>query len=143
MAAMFAAITANGLSTRPLRPRSSATVYGFEASHARWKPPNPLIATIYPSRNKRRALRMAEVRISMLEMRGSVVGNWECVSRNSTNGPHSGQAIGWAWKRLFNGSVYSVQQCSHMGKSAIVVLGRSYGISLIMVNRGPQWVQLM
>src|SRR5512135_2694825 len=101
------------------------------------------MATIYPSRSRRRAFRIAETRNSILETRGSEVGNWECVSRSSTNGPHSGQAMGCAWKRLSNGSVYSAWQSSHMGKSAMVVLGRSYGMSLIMVKRGPQCVQLI
>jgi hypothetical protein len=40
-------------------------------------------------------------------------------------GPQSSQATGWAWKRLLSGSLYSSAQVSHIGKSAIVVLGRS------------------
>ena len=40
-------------------------------------------------------------------------------------GPHAGQALGWAWKRRFEGSAYSAAQASHIVKPAIVVSGRS------------------
>ena len=41
-------ITANGLSGRRFRARSRATAASSVASHARWNPPSPLIATISP-----------------------------------------------------------------------------------------------
>ena len=64
-------------------------------------------------------------------------------ARASTRGPHSGQAFGWAWKRRSDGSSYSAWQAAHMTKPAIVVVGRSYGTPVTIVNRGPQLVQLM
>src|ERR1019366_7754288 len=58
-------------------------------------------------------------------------------------GPHAGQAFGCAWKRRSAGLSYSERQRSHITKSAMVVCGRSYGISRMMVYRGPQLVQLV
>ena len=52
-------------------------------------------------------------------------------------------AFGWAWKRRSAGSSYSPEQSGHMAKPAIVVFGRSYGMSRTIVKRGPQFVQLM
>ena len=49
----------------------------------------------------------------------------------------------WAWNRRSNGDSYSLRQASHSGKSAIDVLGRSYGIAVMIVYRGPHCVQLM
>ena len=40
-------------------------------------------------------------------------------------GPQTGQAIGWAWKRLLSGSSYSALQSGHIGKPAMAVWGRS------------------
>ncbi len=42
-----------------------------------------------------------------------------------TRGPHSGQALGWAWKRRLAGSRYSARQAGHIWKPAMVVFGRS------------------
>ena len=42
-----------------------------------------------------------------------------------SDGPQSGQALGWAWKRRSAGSSYSDWQARHMAKPAIVVSGRS------------------
>ena len=44
-----ATISANGLSSRCLRDRSSATAPGSSARQARWYPPTPLTATIRPA----------------------------------------------------------------------------------------------
>jgi hypothetical protein len=60
-----------------------------------------------------------------------------------TRGPHTGHAIGSAWKRRSSGSAYSRAQSAHIGKPAIVVFGRSYGTVRTIVNRGPHCVQLM
>ena len=46
-------------------------------------------------------------------------------SASRARGPHSGQALGWAWKRRSRGSSYSARQRSHISKPAIVVSGRS------------------
>ncbi len=40
-------------------------------------------------------------------------------------GPHTGQALGCAWNRRSDGSRYSASHSSHMGKSRMVVIGRS------------------
>ena len=45
-------------------------------------------------------------------------------SRRS-DGPQSGHALGWAWKRRSAGSSYSAWQAGHISKPAIVVSGRS------------------
>ena len=60
-----------------------------------------------------------------------------------SDGPQSGQALGWAWKRRSPGSSYSAWHAGHIEKPAIVVRGRSYGTPRTMVKRGPQFVQLM
>ena len=52
------AINANGLSSRCLRARSSATAASLSARHATWKPPSPLIATIAPASSARAAASM-------------------------------------------------------------------------------------
>jgi len=58
-------------------------------------------------------------------------------------GPQTGHAFGCAWKRRSRGSWYSRSQSGHIGKTSIVVFGRSYGMSRMIVNRGPQFVQLV
>ena len=58
--------------------------------------------------------------------RGNTGSNVNC-------GPHTGQANGWAWKRRSSGERYSLRQSAHSGKPAIEVLGRSYGMALMMV----------
>ena len=47
-------MTANGFSSRPLRRRSRRRPARCVASHARWKPPRPLTATISPRRQRAR-----------------------------------------------------------------------------------------
>ena len=64
-------------------------------------------------------------------------------STRRSRGPQAGQQTGWAWNRRLAGSSYSARQAGHIAKPAIVVSGRSYGTSRTMVNRGPQFVQLM
>ena len=61
---------------------------------------------------------------------------------NHSDGPQSGQAIGCAWNRRSAGSWYSAAHRSHMANADMVVAGRSYGNSRMMVNRGPQLVQV-
>src|SRR6516164_6613246 len=61
---------------------------------------------------------------------------------NTSDGPQSGQAIGCAWNRRSAGSWYSAAHRSHMAKADMVVAGRSYGNSRMMVNRGPQLVHV-
>src|SRR6516165_5788268 len=61
---------------------------------------------------------------------------------NHSDGPQSGQAIGCAWNRRLAGSWYSAAHRSHMANADMVVAGRSYGNSRMMVNRGPQLVQV-
>ncbi len=61
---------------------------------------------------------------------------------NHSDGPQSGQAMGCAWNRRSAGSWYSAVHRSHMANVDIVVAGRSYGNLRMMVNRGPQLVQV-
>jgi len=65
------------------------------------------------------------------------------VSTRRNAGPHRGQHTGCAWNRRSAGSPYSLAHSSHSAKSAMVVLTRSYGTSVTMVNRGPQFVQFV
>src|SRR4029077_9724615 len=58
--------------------------------------------------------------------------------QNHSDGPQSGHAIGWAWNRRLAGSWYSAAHRSHMANIDMVVAGRSYGNSRMMVNRGTQ-----
>ncbi len=58
-----------------------------------------------------------------------------------SRGPHTGHAIGSAWKRRSPGSSYSPRQAVQSGKPAIVVRGRSYGTPVTIVKRGPHCVQ--
>src|ERR1700739_699188 len=62
--------------------------------------------------------------------------------RNHSDGPQSGQAIGCAWDRRLDGAWYSAAHRSHMANADMVVAGLSYGNSRMMVNRGPQLVQV-
>src|SRR6201998_788442 len=62
--------------------------------------------------------------------------------QNHSDGPQSEHAIGWAWNRRFAGSWYSAAHRSHMANADMVVAGRSYGNSRMMVKRGPQLVQV-
>ena len=54
-AARSRAISANGLSLRRLRSRSSRTAASFRGSQARWNPPRPRMARIRPSASRLRA----------------------------------------------------------------------------------------
>ena len=90
----------------------------------------PLIATIAPAR-----------RPATVAARGSGEGVWSPISRSE--GPQTGHAFGWAWKRRSAGSSYSARHSGHILNAAIVVNGRSYGTPRTIVNRGPQFVQLM
>jgi len=58
-------------------------------------------------------------------------------------GPHSGQALGWAWNRRSPGSPYSLRHAGQSVKPAMVVWSRSYGSARTIVKRGPQCVQLV
>ena len=60
-----------------------------------------------------------------------------------TRGPQAGQAFGCAWNRRFAGDRYSASHAAHMRNPAMVVFGRSYGMSIEIVKRGPQFVQLV
>src|ERR1700740_1905251 len=62
--------------------------------------------------------------------------------RNHSDGPQPGQAIGCAWNRRCAGSWYSAAHRSHMANADMVVAGRSYGNSRMMVKRGPELVQV-
>ena len=62
---------------------------------------------------------------------------------SESRGPHAGQQVGCAWKRRLAGSWYSAAHRAHIAKPAMVVSGLSYGTSRTMVNRGPQFVQLI
>ena len=72
----------------------------------------PLTATTPPSRSAATASRSASSPCR------------SCGSSRSV-GPHSGHALGWAWKRRSAGSSYSAAQRGHSSKPAIVVSGRS------------------
>ncbi len=65
-----------------------------------------------------------------------------CSSGIDSFGPHTGHAIGSAWKRRSAGSSYSRRQSAHSSNDAIVVRARSYGTERTIVRRGPHCVQL-
>ena len=96
----------------------------------------PFTATIAPSRSARPAA-------STASRARSSANDPPPAYASRTRGPQSGQAFGWAWKRLSAGSSYSARQAGHMSKPAIVVCGRSYGTSRTIVKRGPQAVQFV
>ncbi len=112
-----ATITANGFSSRALRSRSRATDSALRASHARWNPPRPLIATISP-----RAMRASAA--AMGSTPGSSVPS---AASNASRGPQAGQAFGSAWKRRSYGEAYSLAQDGHCTNAAMLVVARSYG----------------
>ncbi len=93
----------------------------------------PFTATIAPAPSSRRVSASAPEPVN---------GTRPSRTRRSV-GPQSGQATVCAWKRRSAGSRYSVAQRVQSGSCAIVVAGRSYGSSTMIVNRGPQFVQLM
>jgi len=126
-------ITANGFSSRRFRPRRARTTSSFVASAASWGGPSPLTATIAPRISSAAAV-----------PRGSSAGTASPPGpRSDSRGPHSGQALGSAWNRRFDGSPYSLRQSGHIGKADIEVRSRSYGSDETMVKRGPQFVQLV
>jgi len=47
--------------------------------------------------------------------------NFPLLSSSQTFGPHSGQALGCAWKRLSSGESYSCWQAGHILKASILV----------------------
>ncbi len=107
-------ITASGFASRPLRSLRRRTAASLLASHARWNPPTPLIATMRPEARSRR-----------VSMSGSPESGRPVVPTSASCGPHAGQAFGWAWKRRSAGSSYSRRHASHIAKAAIVVWARS------------------
>ena len=112
--ARLAATTANGFSSRCLRSRSRATVLALRASHARWNPPRPLIATILPARSSPSVAAIGSPSIGRAD-----------ASTSASAGPHTGQAFGSAWKRRCSGSVYSRRHCGHCANGAMLVWERS------------------
>ncbi len=128
------AISANGLSLRTLRSRSSRTAAALRASHARWYPPSPLTATIRPAESASAQAWIAS---------SPALPGLPSASSQRTVGPQSGHATGCAWKRRSAGSWYSAAQASHSSNAFIVVRGRSYGSDSMIDQRGPQFVQLM
>lgn len=97
------------------RARRRATTSGLAASQARWKPPRLLIATISPSRMRRRASAIAS-----RARAGTPWGSWRLRC-----GPQAGQALGSAWKRRLPGWAYSAAQAGHCSKPAMLVRARS------------------
>ena len=110
--------TANGLSSRPFRSRSSRTARSERASTIRWKPPTPWTATIAPSRRAHPAARSAASCVADTAPAGVQSSRW---------GPHAGHAVGCAWKRRSRGSSNSDRHRSQSAKPFIVVRARSYG----------------
>ena len=102
-------ITANGLSPRRLRLRSSATARSLAASQARWYPPMPLTASDA-------AVAQQLPGLPQPDPRGSVDA---AVARlgSAASGPQFGQQTGWAWKRRSAGSAYSRAQSAHIAKA--------------------------
>ena len=122
-------ITASGLLLRRLRRRSSRTAASLPASHARWNPPRPLMATMLPAASRcahRPMIASLSPRVAPTAgTRGSSPLPVDASSRHVRCGPHAKQASGCAWKRRSAGSAYSRAQRGHMGNAAIDVLGRS------------------
>lgn len=109
-----ATITAKGFSSRCLRARSAATASAFVASQARWKPPKPLMATIFPARSSAR-----------VSATGSSASGPPAASSKRSRGPQCGQQVVSAWKRRSAGSAYSRAHSGQSGKGARLVCGRS------------------
>ena len=70
-------------------------------------------------------------------------GNPRATRPSRSRGPHAGQHTGWAWKRRSAGSAYSRAQSAHIGNGAMVVAAGRTGTPVTIVNRGPQFVQLV
>ena len=112
-------MTANGLSPRRLRRRSSATASRLVGVAGE------VVAAEALDRDDR-ARRAAVATRPRRARRVTVAGVAGARGRTSASrGPQSGQQIGWAWKRRSAGSAYSAAQSAHIGKPAIVVVGRS------------------
>ena len=116
------AITARAFPSRRLRRRSSATASALLASHTRWKPPSPFTAKIFPAMSISTAA--AKMASDSSRVFPSEIGP-SAPTRHVTEGPHSKQASGWAWKRRSSGSAYSAAHFSHMGNAAMEVATRS------------------
>ena len=112
--ATLSPMTANGFSSRALRRRNSATASALRASQARWKPPNPLSATMPPARSRAR-----------VAATGSPGRARPSASMRRRRGPQSGQQVVSAWKRRSAGLPYSAAQGGHRGKGARLVRARS------------------
>ena len=99
-------ITANGLSSRALRRRSSRTaavVGGVDRE---------VVAADALDRHDRAAAERVDRgdRARRRRRRAPPPAG----SRQVSRGPHSGQALGWAWKRRSDGSSYSARQAAHI-----------------------------
>ena len=92
----------------------------------------PFTATMAPAASSRRASAVAPAGQRRLPRLHRV-----------SVGPQCGHATVCAWKRRSAGSAYSAAHRAHSGSGAMVVAGRSYGRPTMIVNRGPQFVQLM
>ena len=108
-------MSAKGFLLFLFRSRRLFTASALAASHASWKPPSPLSATTLPSARSRMACLSASP--------GSAITSPRYMYFSF--GPHAGHAIGWAWKRLSEGSIYSRPQSGHIMKPRIVVNGLS------------------
>ena len=153
--------------------RSAATAAASVASHARWKPPRPLTATMWPvveqaSRvaHDRRGSRATPARRSRCGL-GSM-SHAADQTQSSRRGPPSAASAGE--RRLASraqhvqvqaraadeagvrlGVEAPVRRVAVLGRAlrgtsgttASSCSGRSYGMSSMIVKRGPQFVQLM
>ncbi len=106
------------------------------ASHARWKPPRPLIATIAPRASSAAASAIASHRRSTHRGRPRVDEAEPRPAHAGTRSAARGSA-GRPGPRTRAGSR------GHIGNGAIVVAARSYGTPRAIVKRGPQCVQLV
>ena len=109
-------ITASGLTGRCFRTRNFSMAVALRESTIRWYPPMPFTATIFPACSSRTA--------ALISASGPLISA-EPPFSNSRPGPHSGQAIGSAWKRRSVGSSYSARQSPQSSKPAMLVFGRS------------------
>ena len=120
---MSGTMTARGLSGRFLRRRRAATASWETASQARWNPPRPLTAhTPPPASSRARAVR------------GSPSSRFSPFrSMRQTFGPHTGQALGWAWKRrsrgvgVFRPALRAHGKAGHGGEGPVIGNGAGDG----------------
>ena len=111
-AASDATITANGFSALPFLARSVPRAASSVASHARWNPPTPRTATIFPSVNAAAARVIASHPAACAPPEAS---------QSDTLGPHSGHEFVSEWKRRSAGSPYSRAHAGHIVNGAIDV----------------------